>query len=123
MRRVAVVYDWGDAVVSPVMWELLEEAATDLIAEVGLVRTDAVDTHVPRMGGAWSVSGMLSIEAELGDPWPDCADDLTPQMAFALRSTVGRYDARAWARIEERRMEVNEAMATHLRSGDAASTS
>ncbi len=111
-RRVAVVSDWGQAVVSPVMWELLEEAATNLIAEVGLVRTDAVDTHVPRMGGAWSVSGMLSIEAELGDLWPDCADDLTPQMAFALRSTVGRYDARAWARIEERRMEVNEAMAT-----------
>ncbi len=111
-HRVAVVADWGQAVVSPVMWELLEEAATHLIADVGLVRTDEVDTHVPSMGGAWSISGMLSIADELGDRWPDCADDLTPQMAFALRSTVGKYDARARARIEERRMEVNEAMAT-----------
>ena len=26
--RVAVVDDWGGATVSPIMWELLEEAAT-----------------------------------------------------------------------------------------------
>ncbi len=109
--RVAIVADWGGAVVSPVMWELLDEAATQLVAEVGLVRIDDVDSHVPSMGGAWSVSGMLSIAEELGERWPDCADDLTPQMAFALRSTVGRYDATARARIEQRRMEVNEAMA------------
>ena len=57
--RVAVVDDWGGAVVSPVMWELLEEAATLLIGDVGLRRVDGVDTHVPSMGGAWSVSGML----------------------------------------------------------------
>ena len=29
-KRVAVVPDWGAAVVSPVMWELLEEAADQL---------------------------------------------------------------------------------------------
>jgi aspartyl-tRNA(Asn)/glutamyl-tRNA(Gln) amidotransferase subunit A len=108
---VAVVADWGGAVVSPVMWELLEEAADRLIADVHLRRVDDVDTHVPSMGGAWSVSGMLAIEAELGDRWPDCADDLTPQIAHGLRATVGRYDSTARARIEERRMEVNEAMA------------
>ena len=33
--RVAVVSDWGAAVVSPVMWELLEEAAAQLIADCG----------------------------------------------------------------------------------------
>jgi aspartyl-tRNA(Asn)/glutamyl-tRNA(Gln) amidotransferase subunit A len=109
--RAAVVPDWGGAVISPVMWELLEEAADLLIAEVGMRRVDDVDTAVPSMGGAWSVSGMLAIEAELGDRWPACADDLTPQIAFGLRSTVGRYDAAARARVEQRRMEVNEAMA------------
>jgi aspartyl-tRNA(Asn)/glutamyl-tRNA(Gln) amidotransferase subunit A len=115
--RVAVADDWGGAVVSPVMWELLEEAATLLIGDVGLRRVDGVDTQVPSMGGAWSVSGMLSIAAELGDRWPDCADDLTPQMAFALRSTVGKYDADARARIEARRTEVNEAMARIFDTG------
>jgi aspartyl-tRNA(Asn)/glutamyl-tRNA(Gln) amidotransferase subunit A len=100
------------------MWELLEEAATLLIGDVGLRRIDGIDTHVPSMGGAWSVSGMLCIAAELGDRWPECADDLTPQMAFAMRSTVGRYDATARARVEARRTEVNEAMARIFDTAD-----
>jgi aspartyl-tRNA(Asn)/glutamyl-tRNA(Gln) amidotransferase subunit A len=93
------------------MWELLEEAANALVDDVGMRRVGDVDTSVPSMGGAWSVSGMLAIEAELGDLWPGCADELTPQIAFGLTTTVGRYGSAARARIEERRMEVNEAMA------------
>jgi len=109
--RVTVVNDWGGATVSPIMWELLEEAAAALISDVGLVRIDDVDTHVPSMGGAWSISGMISIAAQLGDRWPDCAGDLTPEMRFGLEATAGKYDATARARIERRRTEVNEAMA------------
>lgn len=109
--RVAVVADWGGATVSPVMWELLEAAAADLIAETGMVRVDGIDTKLPSMGAAWSISGMLSIAAELGDAWPGCADLLTPEIRFGLESTAGRYSAEARARIERRRMELNEAMA------------
>ena len=109
--RVAVVDDWGGATVSPIMWELLEEAATNLIADCGLRRVDGLDTHVPKMGGAWSISGMISIAAQLADKWPACADDLTPEMRFGLQATEGKYDATSRARIERRRTEVNEAMA------------
>ncbi|MEX2625351.1 MAG: amidase, partial [Ilumatobacteraceae bacterium] len=109
--RVAVVPDWGGATVSPVMWELLDEAATRLIADAGLVRVDGVDTTLPRMGGAWSISGMIEIAAELGDLWPDCADDLTPEIRAGLRRTEGLYSADARSRIERRRSELNEAMA------------
>lgn len=65
--RVAVVDDWGGAVVSPAMWTVLLEAAEHLITTAGLVRTDTVDTELPRMGRAWSLSGNLEIEAMLGD--------------------------------------------------------
>jgi aspartyl-tRNA(Asn)/glutamyl-tRNA(Gln) amidotransferase subunit A len=109
--RVAVVDDWGGAVVSPIMWELLEEAASALIDDCGLRRVIGLDTHVPRMGGAWSISGMISIAAQLADKWPECADDLTPEMRYGLEATAGKYDATARARIERRRTEVNEAMA------------
>ncbi len=109
--RVAVVPGWGGATVSPVMWELLEEAATRLIDDTGLVRVDGVDTTLPRMGGAWSISGMIEIAADLGDLWPDCADDLTPEIRAGLRRTEGLYSADARARIERRRSELNEAMA------------
>ena len=63
------------------------------------------------MGAAWSISGMIAIAAELGDAWPACADDLTPEIRNGLASTEGKYSAEARARIEQRRMEVNEAMA------------
>jgi aspartyl-tRNA(Asn)/glutamyl-tRNA(Gln) amidotransferase subunit A len=109
--RVAVVADWGGAVVSPVMWELLEEQAVALIADAGLLRVDGVDTSLPRMGAAWSISGMVSIHADLAGLWPECRDELTPEIAYGLESTSGRYSMEARIRIERRRTELNERMA------------
>ena len=40
------------------------------------------------MGAAWSISGMIAIAAELGDAWPACADDLTPEIRDGLASTA-----------------------------------
>ena len=109
--RVALAPGWGDATVSPVMWELLEEAATGLIAGTGMTRIDSVDTKLPRMGAAWSISGMLGTAALLGDLYPDCAGQLTIEMRAALAATAGKYNAEARAKIERRRIELNEAMA------------
>jgi aspartyl-tRNA(Asn)/glutamyl-tRNA(Gln) amidotransferase subunit A len=83
--RVAVVPDWGGATVSPAMWDLLEDAAAHLVADCGLVRVDDADTRLPRLGGAWSLSGTLGTLDELGDRWPACADELTPEMRAGLR--------------------------------------
>ena len=63
------------------------------------------------MGGAWSISGMISIRAELGDLYPACADDLTPEIKYGLASTEGKYSEEGRARIERRRTELNHAMA------------
>jgi len=109
--RVAVVADWGDAVVSPVMWDVLAGAADELIRDAGLVRVDGLDTGLPRMGRAWAVSGAVGLAALLGDAWPACADDLTPEIRAAMEHNVAVYDAHSWGLIERKRMEVNEAMA------------
>lgn len=109
--RVAFAPAWGNATVSPVMWELLEEAGTTLAAECGMQRVDGIDTAMPRMGSAWALSGNIAIEAQLVDHWPECADDLTPEIRFGMERAVGKYDAAARAKIERRRTEVNEAMA------------
>jgi aspartyl-tRNA(Asn)/glutamyl-tRNA(Gln) amidotransferase subunit A len=66
---------------------------------------------MPRMGAAWSLTGTIGIEAALGDAWPACADDLTPEVRDSLERTSGKYDAAARAKVERRRAEVNEAMA------------
>jgi len=109
--RVAVVPTWGDSVVSPIMWELLDEAATALITDTGMAHIDGVDTKLPNMGAAWSISGMIAVEAQLGDLWPACAHELTLEMRRGLEATKGLYNSEARAKIERRRIDVNEAMA------------
>ncbi|MBU6201723.1 MAG: amidase [Acidobacteria bacterium] len=109
-RRIALAPDWGGAVVAPRMWGALEEAASGLARATGM-SIATVDTSLPRMGAAWSVSGMLEIRAQLGEAWPACAGDLTPEIRFGLEATEGAYGPEARARIEARRMELNERMA------------
>jgi aspartyl-tRNA(Asn)/glutamyl-tRNA(Gln) amidotransferase subunit A len=110
-RRVAVVAGWGGAVVSPAMWAILEEAADHLVREAAPTRVDDADTTLPRMGAAWSISGMLGVADLLGDRWPACAGDLTPEICYGLERTTGLYGAEARAKIERRRTDLNEAMA------------
>ncbi len=109
--RVAVVPGWGNAVVSPAMWDVLEEIAAELVAAAGLIRVDEIDTGLPRMGMVWSLSGVIEMAAELGDAWPARAAELTPEVRNALEFAEGKYSAEARARIERRRVEINEAMA------------
>ncbi|MEQ1874338.1 MAG: amidase [Ilumatobacteraceae bacterium] len=109
--RVAIDPTWGNAVVSPVMWELLEAAAGQLVDDLSMKRVEQFDTTLPRMGAAWALSGNLSVEAQLTDVWPECADDLTPEIRYGMQMAVGKYDSAARAKIERRRTELNEAMA------------
>jgi aspartyl-tRNA(Asn)/glutamyl-tRNA(Gln) amidotransferase subunit A len=49
---------------------------------------------------------------DLEDRYPDCADDLTPQIAFGVRMAHELYDIKIRARIEAQRTKINEIMAT-----------
>ena len=120
--RVAIVPDWGGAVVSPAMWNVLLEAADHLVASAKLRRIDGVDTALPRMGAAWSISGMIEIASALGDMWPACADDLTPEMRMGLQLTEGRYNATERAKIEARRTALNMRMAEIFQQVDLVIT-
>ncbi|HZB40824.1 MAG TPA: amidase [Ilumatobacter sp.] len=109
--RVAVVPDWGAAVVSPAMWELLEAAACELITDCGLVRIDGVDTTLPRMGAAWSIANSIGLIERVGPFWPECADELTPEIRYGMEQGPQHYGPEARIKLERRRMELNEAMA------------
>lgn len=89
--RVAVVDDWGGATVSPAMWDVLSDAAEYLIKAANLTRVDGADTSLPRMGRAWALSGSIGTFALLGDRWPACADDLTPEVRQGLTAADGKY--------------------------------
>jgi aspartyl-tRNA(Asn)/glutamyl-tRNA(Gln) amidotransferase subunit A len=109
-KTAVLAPDWGGAVVSPSMWTQLEEYAQHLCTASGL-RIITVDTSLPRIGAAWSISGMVEIHTQLTDHWPACADVVTPEMRFGIEATFGKYGTEARAKIEARRAILNQRMA------------
>jgi len=110
-KRVALVPDWGAAVISPMMWEQLEAEAEQLIDDTGMVRVHDIDTELPRMGAAWGIANSVGLISQLEEFWPDRAEDFTPEIQFAMEVAPGRYGAEARIKLERRRTELNEKMA------------
>ena len=87
----------------------MREAADVLVEAAGLQRVD-IEVKVPENGLAWARAGLPSLLADLKDYWPDCKDDLTFEIHFAMEASP---PYRAWhgAEVETFRVEMNEAMA------------
>ncbi|HSL57176.1 MAG TPA: amidase, partial [Acidimicrobiales bacterium] len=109
-RRVAVLPHFADTVVAPDVVSIVDEMGDWLTAHLGLRRVD-VDVAIPSMGTAWALAGLLAEFAALGDLWPGCEDQLTPQIRHGLRFAHGRYGIEARITLERRRTELFEAMA------------
>lgn len=107
--RAAVAPALGNAVVHPEMERIVREAAAFAIETAGLALAE-MDVSIPLNGIAWALSGLPSLVDDLQDYWPDCKDDLTPEIRFGMEYAV-RYRARHGAAIERFRVEMNEAMA------------
>lgn len=107
--RVAIAPDLGNAVVDPEIVSIVTDAAEALVEAAGLKRVD-IEVKVPENGIAWARAGLPSLLVDLNDKWPDCENDLTMEIAFAMRAAPAY---RAWhgAKVEEFRVEMNEAMA------------
>ncbi|MFM7828666.1 MAG: amidase [Actinomycetota bacterium] len=108
--RVAVVPNFGGGVVSPAMWQVIERAAEELVESAGLKRRDVVDLSLPRLGAAWSITGMAAIAFQLGDQWAACADQLTPEIRYGIERTANLYGVEARGKFEQRRTELNNRM-------------
>lgn len=121
--RVAIIDNFGGAVVSPQTASLVREAGDWLTGAAGLRRVD-IDVAIPSVGTAWSLANMASSFKKLGDAWPDCAADLTPEMRFAHEWASGaKYDMAARIKLETRRTALFEAMATMFEQADLVITS
>lgn len=106
----AIVVDLGCAVVAPETEELVAAAAEQLIAATGMRRVD-LDLRLPSVMGAWGLTGSIGNRRALGDRWPACADDLTGMMRAGIRRAEERVDLDAMVKADNRRVELNEAMA------------
>ena len=115
--RVAVVPDLGCATVGPETTELVIAAAEELIAATGMQRVD-VDLHLPRIMGAWGLTGSIGLRVSLGDRWPDCAEDLGGMERAGHRAAEARIDIDTLAHAESRRVDLNNAMAAMFAEAD-----
>jgi aspartyl-tRNA(Asn)/glutamyl-tRNA(Gln) amidotransferase subunit A len=108
--RAAIVLDFGDAYVAPSCATVVVDAAEALLRALGMRRVEIV-VKLPSMGFAWSLTGLLGIKSALGDAWPACAEELTPEIKFGLQWAEGKFDERVAINLESRRVAHNEAMA------------
>ena len=121
--RVAIIDDFAGAVVAPEAAKLVRASGEALVADLGLKLVD-LDVDIPSVGTAWSLANMAGTFRELGDAWPDCAEDLTPEIHFACKWAEEKgLDFGAIIKLEQRRTALFEAMANMFDQVDFVITS
>jgi aspartyl-tRNA(Asn)/glutamyl-tRNA(Gln) amidotransferase subunit A len=108
--RVVVSTDLGAAVVASAVREKVEDAADLLIKDAGLERVD-VDVSLPRGGLEWALAGTASLLAGLGDLYPVCESDLTPEIMLAANIATNHFSVDTAKNIETFRRTIIVAMA------------
>jgi aspartyl-tRNA(Asn)/glutamyl-tRNA(Gln) amidotransferase subunit A len=104
-RRVAVSIDLGAAVVAGAVREKVEAAAAALIADAGLQRVD-IPITMPRGGLEWALAGTASLLVGLGDLYPACESQLTPEIMLAANIATNHYDLNTAKNIEAFRRDI-----------------
>ncbi|HVT21974.1 MAG TPA: amidase [Mycobacteriales bacterium] len=107
--RVAVLPDFGGAVVHPDVVALIEDAAAELIDAAGFKRVDVALT-LPDLGPAWIAPALPIMWAGAGAFWPDVREMVTDEVAGAL-DLAAVYDISMAAAIDPARKQLNEAVA------------
>jgi Asp-tRNA(Asn)/Glu-tRNA(Gln) amidotransferase A subunit family amidase len=109
-RRVAIVPALGSVPLDPGVEERLREEAAALIAATGMVEVD-LRIELPNMAAQWMMGNLATLLVELGDRWPSCASDMTPDVAIGLYMAQSLYNLQTAAVAESLRIQLNETMA------------
>lgn len=110
-RRAVVAIDLGSAVVEPRVAALVLEAAETLIADAGLSQVD-LSVQLPQGGLEWAMSNLVGLAGELGDRYPACNDDLTPEIQLGMNLATYNLNVQTAGATEMFRIDVNERMAS-----------
>jgi aspartyl-tRNA(Asn)/glutamyl-tRNA(Gln) amidotransferase subunit A len=116
-KKVVVSIDLGAAIVSAAVREKVETAAAALIADAGLVQVDVPFTF-PRGGLEWALAGTASLLVGLGDRYPACESELTPEIMLAANIATQHYDLETAKKIEAFRREIIVANARVFEEAD-----
>jgi aspartyl-tRNA(Asn)/glutamyl-tRNA(Gln) amidotransferase subunit A len=100
----------GVASIDGAMEARIREHGELLAKDAGLRLVD-IPVVMPQLGFEWAMSNLIGLKADLGDRWPACADDLTLEIAFGMRVAEQSVNIEVMAKGEQKRMEMNEAVA------------
>jgi Asp-tRNA(Asn)/Glu-tRNA(Gln) amidotransferase A subunit family amidase len=109
-RRVAIAPTLGAAVVHPEVEAQVVEAAEWLAKLTGLEIVDR-PVQLPDFSVEWALAGLVSVQAELADLYPGCADDLTQEIAFGMAVATQMLNMEQAGKGEAWRHTMNETMA------------
>jgi aspartyl-tRNA(Asn)/glutamyl-tRNA(Gln) amidotransferase subunit A len=98
-RRVAVSVDLGAAIVASAVREKVEDAADLLIKDARLERVD-LPIELPRGGLEWALAGTASLLVGLGDLYPGCESELTPEIMLATNIATNHFNVDTAKNIE-----------------------
>jgi Asp-tRNA(Asn)/Glu-tRNA(Gln) amidotransferase A subunit family amidase len=109
--KVVVSTDLGAAFVASAVKERVEHAAAALIADAGLERLD-IPVSLPRGGLEWALAGTASLLVDLGDRYPACESELTPEIMLAANIATNHYGLETAKDIEIFRRDMIVKLAT-----------
>ena len=107
--RAAISVDLGAAVVASAVRAKVEEAADLLLKDAGLERVD-VPVSLPQGGLEWALAGTASLLVGLGDLYPGCESELTPEIMLAANIATNHYTVETAKNIESFRRVAIEQM-------------
>jgi aspartyl-tRNA(Asn)/glutamyl-tRNA(Gln) amidotransferase subunit A len=116
-RRAVISVDLGTAIVEPRVAARVLEAAEALIADAGLARVDVV-VQLPRGGLEWAMSNLVGLAGELGDRYPACNDDLTPEIQLGMNLATYGLNLQTAGTTEMFRVQISETMAAIFERAD-----
>src|SRR3984957_8562398 len=108
--KAVVSIDLGAAFVSAAVREKVEAAAAALIADAGLERVD-IPVSLPRGGLEWALAGTASLLVGLGDRYPACESEFTPEIMLAANIATNHYGLETAKNIEAFRRQIIVQMA------------
>jgi Asp-tRNA(Asn)/Glu-tRNA(Gln) amidotransferase A subunit family amidase len=109
-KRAVISIDLGSAIVEPRTAALLVETAEALMASARLSRVDVV-VELPQGGLEWAMSNLVGLAGILGDRYPACTDDLTPEIQLGMNLATYNLNVQTAGATEMFRIDVNERMA------------
>jgi aspartyl-tRNA(Asn)/glutamyl-tRNA(Gln) amidotransferase subunit A len=109
-KRVTIAPTLGAAFVHPEVERTVREAAEALARDAGLRIVD-VDVRLPELSFEWALAGMVGLRHLLGDRYPACEPELTPEIQFGLNLASSMFTLEGAARVEGQRQRFNETMA------------